>query len=688
MGALATDAEVKMQNAQFVPETVKVNAGDTVKWANEDNFTHTINGFGINVTIKAGESFTHKFEEVGTFDYKCTIHADMKGKVVVNAKPAQPQTVNPIENNTTANNAETVTAPPPVAVTLSAEVTPENVVKVVSQDVTDVSSETATTLVNQAVTEIVKIVNKGAQEDIVKSIENVSQETEKEIASLKQEISSNPGSQEQMLSKIANLKELLAKIRAQVIAKHEAIAAKLKKEENLSKLYEIRWGDLTGTRQRCTGITINDLRSSLDKGEVPAKCDEGLKKVEYQGTISVDRGELKVHKQILFDAGDKVTDSSGTSISFSSTIAGHWDGLIVEYMPSKGDTSTAPVNTTIQIGDLDKTYAGSDALGQKPIGNDHLIEIQNLVQIVPGLALGLQQNLILDKLNLEDKVVELRNKLDHIRLLKDTGGSADEIESVINEAEKYNFDEAGAPIVQTEIVRANKKIGLDTSSDELKAYADALKTKIEELKSQAKDLKFAEKLIPFKDTDDDQWYTDYVSAVKNQGIISGYKDAVGNDLGEFRPGNNVTVAEILKIGLETSGKGKGKGEPVLQSALNHWAKDYVAKAEELGLDLAKGDTSLDRPATRGEVIRMMLEALGITPDPVSSTDFSDVQTAQDNDTGVAAYIQYAKKLGIVSGDSGATTFRPNDPINRAEVAKIANQIIDILLGGSVSTVTQ
>ncbi len=75
---------------------------------------------------------------------------------------------------------------------------------------------------------------------------------------------------------------------------------------------------------------------------------------------------------------------------------------------------------------------------------------------------------------------------------------------------------------------------------------------------------------------------------------------------------------------------------------------------------------------------MMLEALGVEPDAITKTSFSDLARAHKH----AAYIEYAKELGIVSGDAGKTTFRPDAPVNRAEAAKIANQIIELLLGGS------
>jgi plastocyanin len=666
-GSFAGGFDIKMQNIKFVPDSAQIKVGDTVTWTNEDSFAHTITGFGVDQTVNGGGTFSHTFNETGTFDYKCSIHSGMTGTIVV--------------NNSDSGASEAVTT-----TILSQPVDPMNIAEVVSNDITDVNNATANALIDQAIEQILKGTNSDTQDEIVQSMQNIADDVAKEITIINLGMEKNPSPDQKLLHKIELLKELLAKLRAKVIIKYEKLGARIKAEANLAKLYEIRWGNLSGNRAKCTGITLKDLRDSLAKGEVPAQCDESADKIQYQGTISVDRGELDVIKEVLFDKEDKVTDPNGTSISFNSTITNHWDGLIVQYTPPKTDTTSTPLNITIKIGNLNQTFAADDAIGQHPIGNNNnLIQIRDLAQIAPGLTADLQKNLMQNKLNLQDTIVDIKNKLDYIRLLKDVGDSADQLENILDYAGQYNFDGGSAANIQSAVENVDQQIGLDTSADDLKADANTLKNKIEELKITAKDMKFAENMIPFKDTDSDQWFTGYVSAVKEHGIISGYKDSAGNDLGEFRPANNVTVAEILKIGLETAGKGKDEnGTPVLAGAANHWAKAYVAKAEELGLDLVKGDVSLDRPATRSEVVQMILEALGIKPDPVSTTDFSDVQPVQTNDTGAAAYIEYAKKIGIVSGDTGKTTFRPNDPINRAEVAKIANQVIDILLGGVTS----
>lgn len=50
---------------------------------------------------------------------------------------------------------------------------------------------------------------------------------------------------------------------------------------------------------------------------------------------------------------------------------------------------------------------------------------------------------------------------------------------------------------------------------------------------------------PFEDTPVSEWYTKYLIAAKEKGIISGYSD------GTFRPWKNINLAETLKIFLES-----------------------------------------------------------------------------------------------------------------------------------------
>jgi plastocyanin len=78
--------EVKMvKSYRFEPETIEIQAGQTVTWTNEDNFTHTVEVEGEgDHKVGRGDSVSITFDEPGSFEYVCTLHShDMRGTVIV-----------------------------------------------------------------------------------------------------------------------------------------------------------------------------------------------------------------------------------------------------------------------------------------------------------------------------------------------------------------------------------------------------------------------------------------------------------------------------------------------------------------------------------------------------------------------------------------------------------------------------
>jgi plastocyanin len=78
--------EVEMAKSyRFDPERIEIEAGQTVTWTNEDNFTHTVEVEGqSDHEAGKGESVSITFDEPGTYDYVCTLHRrDMSGTVIV-----------------------------------------------------------------------------------------------------------------------------------------------------------------------------------------------------------------------------------------------------------------------------------------------------------------------------------------------------------------------------------------------------------------------------------------------------------------------------------------------------------------------------------------------------------------------------------------------------------------------------
>ena len=78
--------EVNIDNFTFAPATVRVKTGTTVTWTNRDDIPHVVLMQGLKLRSKVmdtSETFSHRFEKVGSFDYFCALHPHMKGKVVV-----------------------------------------------------------------------------------------------------------------------------------------------------------------------------------------------------------------------------------------------------------------------------------------------------------------------------------------------------------------------------------------------------------------------------------------------------------------------------------------------------------------------------------------------------------------------------------------------------------------------------
>ena len=86
-GGEAVDVEpgtVILRPATFQPETITIDAGDTVTWKWQEKVSHNIVGKGgIDKKVADNGTYTHTFEKKGTFDYRCTIHPGMDGSVVV-----------------------------------------------------------------------------------------------------------------------------------------------------------------------------------------------------------------------------------------------------------------------------------------------------------------------------------------------------------------------------------------------------------------------------------------------------------------------------------------------------------------------------------------------------------------------------------------------------------------------------
>jgi len=87
--AAVEKAEIKIQNFSFAPKALTIKAGTEVTWVNDDEEPHNIVNVGQATRVfrspglDGTEKFSFVFEKAGEYDYICSIHPRMEGKIVV-----------------------------------------------------------------------------------------------------------------------------------------------------------------------------------------------------------------------------------------------------------------------------------------------------------------------------------------------------------------------------------------------------------------------------------------------------------------------------------------------------------------------------------------------------------------------------------------------------------------------------
>jgi plastocyanin len=77
---------VAIRSFAFKPALLRVKAGATVRWRNQDAAQHTATAFNRSFDSKLlgrGATYARKFSRPGTYAYLCALHPQMTGKVIV-----------------------------------------------------------------------------------------------------------------------------------------------------------------------------------------------------------------------------------------------------------------------------------------------------------------------------------------------------------------------------------------------------------------------------------------------------------------------------------------------------------------------------------------------------------------------------------------------------------------------------
>jgi plastocyanin len=79
--------QINIDNFSFTPATLTVPVGAKVTWTNKDDVPHTVvsttKAFPHSPALDTDQSFSCAFTKAGTYEYYCSVHPKMVGKVVV-----------------------------------------------------------------------------------------------------------------------------------------------------------------------------------------------------------------------------------------------------------------------------------------------------------------------------------------------------------------------------------------------------------------------------------------------------------------------------------------------------------------------------------------------------------------------------------------------------------------------------
>lgn len=77
-------AEVSFVDFALDPAELTVEKGTTVVWTNKDTVPHTVTGpIFTSGTMDRGQSYSFTFRDEGTFEYHCSYHPQIAGKIIV-----------------------------------------------------------------------------------------------------------------------------------------------------------------------------------------------------------------------------------------------------------------------------------------------------------------------------------------------------------------------------------------------------------------------------------------------------------------------------------------------------------------------------------------------------------------------------------------------------------------------------
>jgi len=181
------------------------------------------------------------------------------------------------------------------------------------------------------------------------------------------------------------------------------------------------------------------------------------------------------------------------------------------------------------------------------------------------------------------------------------------------------------------------------------------------------------------------WALQYIAELVKRGVFTGYED------GSFRPNQKVTrieaiVAAVRQMGLRAQAESAAEMSTDLQfkdaekiEKKYPWAVGYVAVALEKDLFLeTESEVKPEQPADRLWSTILLVKALGLEKEAKAKMNTKlEFKDSDKIPAGAVGYVAVALEKGLVTGYEN-NTFRPNQPVTRAELAAILDRTGDHL----------
>lgn len=187
----------------------------------------------------------------------------------------------------------------------------------------------------------------------------------------------------------------------------------------------------------------------------------------------------------------------------------------------------------------------------------------------------------------------------------------------------------------------------------------------------------------FEDEDDLKWAMEYIMRLASKGVFTGYED------GTFKPHQKISRIETITAAVRLMGlRAQAESSAEMNTDLQFkdadkiekkypWAVGYVAVALENDL-FSETETEVkpEANATRLWSTILLVKALKLEDEAKALNNTKlDFKDAKEIPAGSVGYVALALQKGIITGynDKHGKTFRPNQPVTRAELAALLDR---------------